>query len=126
MKRKKYPPMDRKMRAAQFAPFDALTGYREAVSEAGRMTERRMEISEDQKYILDEKLKMLAEKQSEGERADISITFFEKDPRKEGGKYRTVCGEMKKIDRMDNVMIIEDGEDIYRIPAEDVIDIDFF
>ena len=38
-------------RAAQFAPFAALTGYEAAVEEAGRQTERKVELDENEKAL---------------------------------------------------------------------------
>ena len=40
---KTHPPMPVADRAAQFAPFAALTGYKEAIEETERLAERKME-----------------------------------------------------------------------------------
>ena len=54
-----HPQMGRIDRAAQFSPFAALTGYSDAIRETGRLTEERVELDEDMKEGLDEKLRML-------------------------------------------------------------------
>lgn len=46
---KKHPPMPRRSRAAQFAPFAALTGYNEAINETVRANESQYE-NEDEEY----------------------------------------------------------------------------
>ena len=38
-----HPPMPRADRAAQFAPFAALTGYKEAIEETERLAEKKIE-----------------------------------------------------------------------------------
>ena len=51
-------------RAAQFSPFAALTGYEEAIAEAGRVTEafREMDDRQAAKKRLDELQKICARK----------------------------------------------------------------
>ena len=44
-------PMSISNRAAQFAPFAALTGYESSIREAARFTEQRIEPDEDQKHL---------------------------------------------------------------------------
>ena len=43
-----HPQMSLYDRAAQFSPFAALTGFESAIEETGRITERRVELSEDE------------------------------------------------------------------------------
>ncbi len=114
-----HPHMPETDRAAQFSPFAALTGYREAIGETGRQTEERMELNEDMLFILDEKLRMLQE-QIPAHRA-VSITYFLPDKRKEGGTYITVHGCIKKIDRYQQVVRMQDGTEI---PLPDIVDIE--
>ena len=57
--------MSLEARSAQFAPFAALTGYEDAVSETGRLTSDKIELSEDERAILDRKLKIIQEKHKE-------------------------------------------------------------
>ena len=49
------PQMSRRNRAAQFAPFAALTGYDEAVRESARRTGSRAELCDDDAAELNKK-----------------------------------------------------------------------
>ena len=49
-------PMARMDRAAQFAPFAALTGYESAIREAGRLTQPQKELSEEEKADINRRL----------------------------------------------------------------------
>ena len=103
-------------RAAQFSSFSALTGYEESVKEATRFTERKIELSEEEKEMLDYKIQSLLPE----EYPEVSITYFLRDRKKEGGEYRKTTGKIQKIDLFQRVIIMEDGK---RIPLEDVLDI---
>lgn len=113
-----HPHMSAADRAAQFSPFAALTGYDAALKETGRMTEERMELDEDAKEILDEKLRMIQKRIEEHPKA--AITYFEPDKRKEGGSYITVTGHIKKIDECKKTVIMRDGMEI---PVEEIAEI---
>lgn len=113
---KTHPQMARRDRAAQFAPFAALTGYEEAVREAARFTEEKMILDEDSKEQLDWKLRRLQEKVKE--KPAITVTYFLKDEKKKGGKYVTVTGVLKKIDGYTHQFVLESGEEI---PVEDIV-----
>ncbi len=104
------PAMARGDRAAQFAPFSALSGHAEGAEETARVTQMRRELSEDEVGQLDEKIQMLEEQL--GERPQISATYFRPDTRKAGGDYVTVVGRGKKIDRYRCVIVLEDGGEI--------------
>ena len=113
---KTHPQMTRRDRAAQFAPFAALTGYEEAVREAARFTEEKMVLDEDSKEQLDWKLRCLQEKVKE--KPTITVTYFLEDEKKKGGKYVTVTGVLKKIDSYTHQFVLESGEEI---PLEDIV-----
>ena len=117
---KTHPQMPRRDRAAQFAPFAALTGYEEAVREAARFTEEKMILDEDRKEQLDWKLRRLQEKVKE--KPAITVTYFMKDEKKKGGKYVTVTGVLKKIDSYTHQFVLENGEEI---PLEDIVSLEF-
>lgn len=117
---KTHPQMTRRDRAAQFAPFAALTGYEEAVKEAARLTEEKMILDEDSKEKLDWKLRRLQEKVKE--KPTITVTYFLKDEKKKGGKYVTVTGVLKKIDSYTHQFVLENGEEI---PLEDIVSLEF-
>ena len=114
----KHPRMSTHDRAAQFSPFAALTGYGDAIREAERQTERRAELSEDMKDALDAKLYYLSEHTHE--RPVIEVIYFVPDPRKEGGSYDTVRGEVRSIDAFERHILLSDGR---RIFMDDILDI---
>lgn len=114
---KKHPQMSLENRAAQFAPFAALTGYDDAIEETGRLTDMRIEINEDRKEMLDQKLKEL----SMSESPVAEITYFVPDPLKEGGSYNTIKGVIKRVDTFKRVIIVEDG---ISIPFDDLFEIE--
>ncbi|NLJ96228.1 MAG: YolD-like family protein [Clostridiales bacterium] len=113
---KSRPQMSTINRAAQFSPFAALTGYEEAVKETARVTDRRIELDEATKAILDEKLRILHEQLSD--KPEITVTYFQPDDNKAGGSYITSNGIVKKIDRFNKAIVMEDGA---RILIEDII-----
>ena len=100
------PRMSRINRAAQFAPFAALTGYEAAIAEAGRITDECVELDESRRLLLGEKLQFLSVYLQE--RPPVTITFFEKDQKKDGGAYRVVSGTVRKIDRERKVIYLND------------------
>ncbi len=115
---KKHPKMPALMRAAQFSPFSALTGYEEEIDEAGRLTEERAILSEDERNELDEKLKRLMHGNTGKE---VCVTYFKEDGKKKGGKYITARGTIRKLDGYENAIILSDGT---RINPEDILEMD--
>lgn len=113
-----HPPMSIYDRAAQFSPFAALTGHGDAIRETGRLTERRIELDENSRELLDEKLHLAVSRISE--HPAIVVTYFVPDGKKDGGRYVTVSGQMKKIDEYDRAVILTDGT---RIPVREILDI---
>ena len=113
--RPRMPMIDR---AAQFQPFRALTGYEDAVRETARPTDRRIELTEEEKARLDAALQRLMD--SISSRPQVSVTWFQPDKRKAGGAYVTTTGRLKKIDDLEGVLILLGGE---RIVIEDILDI---
>lgn len=109
---KKHPRMSSMNRAAQFAPFAALTGYEESIEETARLTDRRIELSEYKIEELNAKLNFIQEHIKE--RPEVIVTYFQPDERKEGGKYLTVTGNVRWIDEVNGVMVFE-GETILDI-----------
>ena len=114
----KHPRMSLMNRAAQFSPFAALTGYDDLVSESARETEARRELTEDEKAELDFKLRCLQSRI--GERPFVTITYFERDAKKAGGRYVEVSGEVRRISGLDRSVLLTSGE---KIPIEDIFDI---
>ncbi len=94
-------------RAAQFAPFAALTGYDAAIAEAARLTDAPPERSDCAQAELDDKLRQLAGKASQ--RPFLTVTCFLPDERKPGGQYVTVSGTLKKLRLFERELILADG-----------------
>ena len=115
---KKHPQMSLEARAAQFAPFAALTGYDDAVKETARLTNERIDLDEEAKMMLDAKLQVIREQLSE--KPLVTITYFVPDARKDGGKYITTAGNVKKIDDYKHLIILDNGVEI---PIDEIIDI---
>lgn len=107
---KKHPPMSLEDRSAQFAPFAALTGYDDQVKETARLTNERKEIAEGLQMMLEEKIQEI-EKQIDL-KPIVTITYFVPDLRKEGGKYVTIKGVVKKIDKLKQEIILENKTEI--------------
>lgn len=106
----KHPPMPVRDRAAQFAPFAALTGYGEAVREAARYTEKKKAPDEERLEKLDRAVRFLREKIKE--RPFVVLTCFHADERKDGGSYVEVRGRLKKIDEYRRKFVLEDGAEL--------------
>ena len=105
-------------RAAQFSPFAAVTGYDGAIKETARLTDLRIELDENEKTILDEKLRIVQEQLSR--QLEIEFIYFRPDEMKAGGDYISMIGTVKKIDGYERVVLMQDGT---RIPIEEIIDI---
>lgn len=113
----KHPHMQAYDRAAQFSPFAALTGHDAAVQEEARLTERRIELDENEKTLLDEKLQSLlnsAEPVAE-------ITYFQQDLFKSGGTYAVKKGRLRKLDMYRRTIMMED---MTEIKIDDIISIE--
>lgn len=105
-----HPHMSLYDRAAQFAPFKALTGYEDDVAETARLTDARVELDEERIEQLDARLQLLEEHLADS--PTVSITYFQPDARKDGGSYETAIGVVKKIDAVRRVIALRDGREI--------------
>lgn len=105
-------------RAAQFAPFAALTGYDDAVTETGRLTENEKILNDDLKNVIDMKLQIIEEHIKDDQ--SIKVLYFVKDKRKDGGKYIEYSGNVKRIDKINQVIIFKDNT---RICFDKILDI---
>ena len=111
-------PMPMLSRAAQFAPFAALSGYEESVREAARLTDHRIELDESEIALLNDKLQYLYV--TKHEHPQVTITYFVPDRSKGGGSYETITGTVKNIDSVFCYVVMDDGtliaiKDIYAI-----------
>ena len=114
----KHPRLSKEQRAAQFAPFAALTGYGDAIKETARITEDRIELDEEEKKKIDNKILELKNKITE--KPKVTITFFVPDIKKSGGEYVTIIGNLKKIDEYNKLLILEDKK---KISIKEIIEI---
>lgn len=102
------PRMSQSRRAAQFAPFAALTGFEAAVEETARTTEREIYLDESEKACINACLVQLQGKIAQ--RPAVFVTYFVPDERKSGGSYRNIHTRVVKIDENDQKMVTERGE----------------
>ena len=113
-------PMSLQDRAAQFSPFAALTGYEDELRETARQVRRRSEITEEVKEKIDRELRYI--NLHIGETPRVRVTWFIRDPRKDGGRYETAEVALKKIDTVRMTLVLADGK---KIPMDDVTEISY-
>ncbi|MBR2759695.1 MAG: hypothetical protein IKD66_00855 [Solobacterium sp.] len=110
---------DRKQRAAQFLPFAALVGYDDEIESEGRCTEARIELNEEQKAAVNAVL-VRVQKTIFNE-PEVRMTFFEADPEKSGGVFRRIIARIRKIDALNQEILLSEGK---RIRFEDLLEIE--
>lgn len=113
------PQMPMSDRAAQFAPFAALTGYDAAIKETGRLTDEKIELDEEALTALDMKYQFLMD--ALDEEPEVEITYFKPDERKAGGAYVTATGAVIKVDDFERLITMQDGT---KITMDDILSID--
>ncbi|MBQ4356253.1 MAG: hypothetical protein II757_06295 [Bacteroidales bacterium] len=116
---KRHPRMSMHNRAAQFAPFAALTGYDAAINETARLTDTQLELEEYDNQRLQDILMRLAAQGAK--RPAITVIYFKPDERKAGGAYHTLTGNLKTIDEATHSLVMTDGT---RIPLGSVLDLE--
>ena len=112
----KYPKMSMSDRAAQFAPFAALTGHKEAVIEQGRITQEKRVLSNEEKLEINEKIIEMVSLKSK-----CRITYFEKDKTKSGGKYIQNVLSFKRLDELNKTLFFKEN---IQIQIDDIVDIE--
>ena len=115
---KYHPRMSKYKRSAQFAPFAALVGYDEQVKECSRLTHKRLEIDDELKEKINNKLNKINELIKNS--PEVEITYFIPDEKKDGGKYITEIGNVKRIDYINRFIKFTDNK---KIILDDVIDV---
>ena len=114
------PRMSMHDRAAQFAPFAALTGHDAAIQEAGRITAEQIFLDENHLEILNQKLSKLQE--SADRSTVITVTYFQPDSKKQGGSYVDITGHFAGIDAISGILKLKEKEiplnKIYEITTE--------
>lgn len=112
----KYPKMPMSDRSAQFAPFAALTGHKEAILEQQRLTQTKRILSNEEKLAINEKIFELMNLKSK-----CRITYFEKDKTKSGGQYLKSVLSFKRIDELNKVLYFKEN---IQIQIDDIVDIE--
>ena len=101
----RHAPMRRCDRAAQFAPFAALSGFDETVQEAGRLTQAQIELAENEREALNDALVRLAARLPE--QPEVRLTYFQPDAKKSGGTYRTILTRVRRLDANAQVLVLD-------------------
>lgn len=112
----KYPKMSMSDRAAQFAPFAALTGHKEAILEQQRTTQTKRILSNEEKLEINEKIIELMNLKSK-----CRITYFEKDRTKSGGQYLNRVLSFKRLDELNKTLFFKEN---IQIQIDDIVDIE--
>ena len=112
----KYPKMSMSDRAAQFAPFAALTGHKEAILEQQRTTQTKRILSNEEKLEINEKIIELMNLKSK-----CRIIYFEKDRTKSGGQYMESVLSFKRLDELNKTLFFKEN---IQIQIEDIVDIE--
>lgn len=112
----KYPKMSMSDRAAQFAPFAALTGHKEAILEQQRITQTKRILSNEEKLEINEKIIELMNLKSK-----CRIIYFEKDKTKSGGQYMESVLSFKRTDELNKVLYFKEN---IQIQIDDIVDIE--
>ncbi len=107
---KKRPHMSNYDRAAQFSPFAALTGHDEAIRETARLTDKKLELDEMTKTMLNEKFNFIMEHIYD--QPEITVTYFIPDTSKSGGMYMDFTGKVKKYDYLNRILYFTDNTEI--------------
>lgn len=103
-------PMSRINRAAQFAPFAALTGFEDYTDEAARLTDCKPKLTEAMQNDLNDKMRILNERLAE--KPDITVTYFIPDMLKEGGTIAVYSGSVRRIDDFARRIIFTDRTEL--------------
>ena len=120
----KHPHMSTHDRAAQFAPFAALTGHSEAVSETARYVDEKIDLGEDAIKEIQDALNYIQERIYQS--PQVTITYFVADDRKRGGRYVTETTTVKVINDLEQLICFDNGlqikyDNIYEIAILNVI-----
>lgn len=110
---KRHAPMSLLDRAAQFAPFAALSGFEEGIQETARKTTCKIDLDESEKNIINDKLTQLSQELTVSEfPPEVTVKYFVEDELKEGGEYQTKTGQVKKIDLYRHLLVFTDGTQV--------------
>lgn len=102
--------MDIQDRAAQFAPFAALTGFDGVIEETARLTQGPVFLTEESQEALNRELNAIARNLSQ--EPQVHLTIYEPDEKKDGGAFREIQGRVKKLDLYEGGLVLTDGREI--------------
>ncbi|MDD6920312.1 MAG: hypothetical protein PUI85_03775 [Eubacteriales bacterium] len=114
----KHPRMERIKRAAQFAPFAALTGHEDAIIEKGRLTEEKPTLDNDQIVEIERNLTQISMLGVSD--LTIYIKYFEQDLLKKGGLIKEYMGEIIKLNDFEKNIFLKNNA---LIDFENILDI---
>ena len=115
---KKHPRASMSDRAARFSPFAAITGYEELVLEEARVTEEKAVLTEDEKSLINEKLRIIAANIENV--PEVKVVFFVPDEKKSGGAYVSLSGNVVSVDVNGGSLLFSEGE---KVPFEDIFEL---
>ena len=104
-------PMSLYNRAAQFAPFAALTGYDAAIKETVRLTDRKIQLDEDSQKMINKKIYFISINVKS--KPYVNILHFVQDQKKSGGTYIIYSGNVRVIDVENKCIIFVDKTKLY-------------
>ena len=99
------PHMSLYDRAAQFSPFAALTGFDGVIAETSRLTDQKIELSEYERALLDQKLSRIDDELRKGNHPEITVIYFVPDPLKAGGAYEEYTGRVRSINAVEKCVV---------------------
>lgn len=100
-----HPHMSLYDRAAQFSPFAALTGFDGVIAETSRLTDQKIELSEYERALLDQKLSLIDDELHKGNHPEITVVYFVPDPLKAGGAYEEYTGRVRSINAVEKCVV---------------------
>ena len=115
----KHPSMSLNNRSFQFAPFSALTGYEEKIKETARITSSKIDLTEEEKLKLNDKLEWL--KENIKKQPEVTITYFVADKKKSGGSYQKITGNIRRIDAVGKCLVFRDKIKVF---LDDIIKVE--
>lgn len=120
------PHMSMYDRAAQFSPFAALTGFEGVIAETGRLTDQKVELSESEKVLLDQKLTLIDDVIQDKHHPEITVVYFVPDYLKDGGAYQEYTGKVRQIDTTKRKVVFlaeNDRSAGYTVCVDDILEI---
>lgn len=114
---RKHPRQTNALRAGQFSPFAALTGFDGQIEEVSRYTAPKIMLSDSEKEKLDEQLLLIQQNRN----LPIKVTYFEKNYKKKGGRYLEKTGYFRRVDSVHHTIVFQDKT---MIKMQDIVNIE--